>query len=196
MKILSMRIFHVSQLAAVLLFTGCSISNVHRRTAPTDELVQWTTTGSPTEVAGHILEKFWNRDMPAPFTGFRAVREGDPLFPKHDQIILWAMHDPWLRQYPDSNQGAANVYLINPTDHFWDSEYEHDGRPAKFSCNFILHIQAIGTDRSEVKVFEFLPRVRLATSWTITRHGLMRVYEDHWVAATQREPDILRQLLH
>ena len=67
---------------------------------------------------------------------------------------------------------ADYVFLYNARDCNWTSEVRVRGRPLRFSCDFILHLEAAGAHATRLEALEVRPQVVAGSHFGFTAHGL------------------------
>ena len=127
------------------------------------------------------------------FPGFEIAASGDPIFPDPIQQRLNSDGNPALARYAalPAEARALDLYLHDPLDRWWTSEYVADGSPVKFRCDFLLHLEpADGGTR--VEVVEYLPRVWPRDHFQLLgHHGPGRYRDIRRVAPTVRDREDL-----
>lgn len=85
-----------------------------------------------------------------------------------------AVDDPAMDRYLalDPSRRADDLYLYQPVARRWTSEYRTRGEPVEFSCQFVLHLEPVGEDRTRIEVIEFQPQVWAGKKWAFTAHGV------------------------
>ena len=102
--------------------------------------------------------------------------------------------NPGLARYallpPDAK--ALDLFLHDPLDRYWTSEYELDGVPVRFRCDFILHLEPAADGGTRVEVIEYLPRVWARDHFLLLgRHGPGRYRDIRRVKPTVRDREEL-----
>lgn len=128
-----------------------------------DPAVERQGAESPAQIAAVFPlrpEEARERLLRVRFREFEIATADNPIFPDPAQQRLNAEGDPALARYAElpAESKALDLYLHDPLDRYWTSEYEMEGAPVKFRCDFFLHLEpADGGTR--VEVLEYLPRV-------------------------------------
>jgi hypothetical protein len=84
------------------------------------------------------------------------------LFPSDEEILLDRGVDSFVERYVRVPAQLRNrdLYLYEPTgDYYWESEYFYEGRPAKFRCSFIIHLEPAANISTNVEIFEYQPTI-------------------------------------
>jgi hypothetical protein len=84
------------------------------------------------------------------------------LFPTDEEILLDRGVDSFVERYVRVPAQLRNrdLYLYEPTgDYYWESEYFYEGRPAKFRCSFIIHLEPAANISTNVEIFEYQPTI-------------------------------------
>jgi len=108
------------------------------------------------------------------FHYFYIYGRGDPIFPDDAQLQLHSLDDKALRHYATMNLDSRtkDFYLYEPTgNYYWFSDYHFNGAPAKFRCNFILHLEAQGNSGTRVQALEYLPSIWVGKAFAIGHSG-------------------------
>ena len=94
------------------------------------------------------------------FRGFEIATADNPIFPDPAQQRLNAEGNPALARYAalPAEAKTLDLYLHDPLDRYWTSEYAMAGEPVKFRCDFLLHLEPVDGG-TRVEVIEYLPRV-------------------------------------
>jgi hypothetical protein len=116
----------------------------------------------------------WNR-----FFLFRRDDSVHPLFPSDGQILLNGNTDAFLRSYAKLpiEQRARDFYLYEPSgDYYWYSEYQYGGRPAKFRCAFLIHLEPYGTSQTKVEILEYQPEIWVGEYFGLSAHSIFPAF--------------------
>jgi hypothetical protein len=111
----------------------------------------------------------WNR--------FYLFRHGATVFPSDDEILLDRGADQFVPRYvqipPDRRQ--ADFYLREPSgDEYWTSEYLYQGKPTKFRCSFLVHVEtAAGGSATRVEIFEYQPEIWVGEKFAMSAHAIL-----------------------
>ncbi len=99
------------------------------------------------------------------------------------------LNNPEVERYLalPSERRREDIFLENLGASFWISEYVVDGKPAPFSCSFILHLEPDGDQRTRVVVLEYQPRVDVGSKIDLTHHGFVLVPDLQIVPPTTRD---------
>lgn len=95
------------------------------------------------------------------FSGLEIHTASDPAFPEPLQLGVNARENPALQRYAGL-PGAArslDLFLTDPLDRYWLSEYEHAGRPVRFRCDFLLHLEPRTGGGTSLEVIEVSPHI-------------------------------------
>lgn len=108
-----------------------------------------------------------------PFHRFYLYRAAEPSFPDEFQIKANTQRDRYLAGYAaiPRNLRKSDFYLAEPTgDFYWFSEYYYNGRPAKFRCSFIIHLEPQDDFHTKIEVFEYLPTIWVGEKFGWSAH--------------------------
>jgi hypothetical protein len=160
-----------------VLFLYLDTTSLRRNTTNTIAKVN-TSVPVPEKTVIAAIEKLFGErgsHLQGKFTRFSFARVGDEYFPNQYQI---EQTPPVLKEYLaiDPSLKKNDVYLYDFSDadsneSYWFSEYEYNGKPAKFRCNFLIHLEPDGTSGTEITVFEYAPRVWIGKKFGFGRHG-------------------------
>jgi hypothetical protein len=162
-------------------------------------------TGSPPRnidaVAGQDIEHV-NAGIRRIFAAARADRSSskfgefdlhpaiDPIFPDDVQLQLASAKNKALADYVaiDPAARSADLYLTPPpigppdssgnTDYYWTSEYEYEGQPVKFKCNFIIHLEPQSTGATLISILEHQPEIWIGRKFDLLGHAGPALYRD------------------
>jgi hypothetical protein len=98
------------------------------------------------------------------------------LFPSDEEILLDRGVDSFVERYVRVPTQLRNrdLYLYEPTgDYSWESEYFYEGRPAKFRCSFIIHLEPAGNISTNVEIFEYQPAIWAGEYLGLSAHALL-----------------------
>jgi hypothetical protein len=78
-------------------------------------------------------------------------------------------HNPSLERFVKAapNSHGKCYVMLGASDMKWTSEYYVDGRPAPFSCSYLLELKPIGQSATSIEVFELRPFIEAGTVRTI-----------------------------
>jgi hypothetical protein len=119
-------------------------------------------------------------------------------FPRESQwshFFLWRKDDTGLRLFPSDEEIGRNrgvdsfilTYLrISPAnrgrdfyfhepsgDYYWDSEYFYEYAPAKFHCNFLIHLEPADASHTSVEIFEYQPYIWVGEYFGFSAHAIL-----------------------
>jgi hypothetical protein len=64
-----------------------------------------------------------------------------------------------------------DFFLLPATDFYWpSSEYVYHGKPALFTCGFIIHVQDVAGSATKLEVIETSPLVKIGKRLGISAH--------------------------
>jgi hypothetical protein len=152
--------FFASLFLAATLAACASEPAVERRGADSPAQLAAVFPMRPELARERLLEGLADALAGSRFPGFEIAASDDPIFPDPAQQRLNSEGNPALARYAElpPEAKALDLYLHDPLDRYWASEYTIDGVPVKFRCDFIVHMEkADGGTR--VEVIEYLPRV-------------------------------------
>lgn len=107
----------------------------------------------------------------------RAVPAGSAAVPLPSDFDLRnnTVADPAMARYlglPEERR-KDDLFLYHPLDLFWPSEDFVGGRPAPFTCHFVIHVEpAAGPAATRVEVLEYLPLVDAGRKLSPSAHGV------------------------
>ena len=176
-------------LAAACLLGSCG-ARVERQAAESRPFVETTLPGDVAAVTAALRAFFNDGQVPPPrrnrfpeddkLSAFvlypREAPPGRGLVPLPDDVNLRAnsRDDPAMARYlalpPERRKD--DLFLYHPLDVFWPSEYRAGGRPAPFTCHFILHLEPDGPGRTRLEVLEFAPLVNAGRKLAPEAHGV------------------------
>jgi hypothetical protein len=118
-----------------------------------------------------------------------AAGDDQGIFPDDGGVRVQLDRSPWLQDYLNLPRSTRrnDLYLYSVMDLFWPSEYQYQGRPAKFYSDFLLHLSEISDSETTVEVFEFLPRVWVGESFQLGAHGPCMCWDQRWVQQTKQD---------
>jgi hypothetical protein len=99
-----------------------------------------------------------------------------PLFPTDEEILRNRGVDSFVERYARVAPGlrTGDFYLYEPSgDYYWESEYFYDGRPAKFRCSFLIHLEPAGNSTTKVEIFEYQPTIWVGEYLGLSAHALL-----------------------
>jgi hypothetical protein len=121
--------------------------------------------------------------LPGKFEHFQLAKFQEPLFPPDSSLRANSEGNPALQGYAGTakSSGQNDFYLFTPTDLYWaSSEYTYGNRPARFTCNFILHLEPLESSKTRIDVIEYLPRVLVGKKlgWSGHTGPLPQLFDD------------------
>ncbi len=134
---------------------------------------------------------------------FFITKHGSREFSEFDVRRLAESDNPWLLQYmaipPEARRHDLRLQWV--TDVFWPAEaYVYDGRPARFTTNFIVHFEAVDESTTALEIFELLPTIWVGRKYGVGAHGpgSFRDYRDAEQSLGERVDllDFVRKLIH
>jgi hypothetical protein len=135
----------------------------------------------------HFSEEIVNRfpDLDA----FLIVGAERDLFLDDGSIRVNFDRSPWMERYLDMGpaERARDLYLLSVMDLFWASDYQYEGKPAKFYTDFLLHLEPVSADATRVEVYEYLPRIWVGKSFQLGAHGPCMCRDQRWVEQTKTD---------
>ncbi len=121
------------------------------------------------------------------------------VFPDDFQVRVHTSQDPDLRRYSALPNDARNrdLYLYEPSgDYYWYSEFSRGGKPVKFHCSFIIHLEALDSRRARMEVLEYLPIVWTGKAFHLLGHAGPGFYYDiREVPPSERDRKELLELI-
>jgi len=172
----------VAALLALLLYP--KFKRIERRGLANPSSVSATVGQTPDVVAAAISQVFRNGvnlfhgagtrgDIPGTRYRFQVARFGDPIFPDDFQLTAASKQDAELHRYaalPAASRGQ-DFYLLEPTgDYYWSSEYYYRGEPARFRCNFIVHLEPQEAARTKIEILEYVPSIWVGEKFGWSAH--------------------------
>jgi len=127
------------------------------------------------------------------FPGFEVATSDASIFPDTAQQRLNGAGNPGLSRYAalPPQAKSLDLYLHDPLDRYWTSEYLMDGASVKFRCDFLLHLEEVDGG-TRVEVVEYLPRVWARDHFQLLgRHGPGRYHDIRKVEPTVRDREEL-----
>ena len=96
------------------------------------------------------------------------------VFPSDAALRVSARGDAAMNGYlaRGAEERAQDVFLYDARDCKWVSEYRARGRPVRFSCDFILHLEVAGAHATRLEALEVRPQVTIGSRLGFTAHGL------------------------
>ena len=172
---------------------------VERQGAASPARLTATLPGPAEQVHARLLAGFEEALAASPrFSGFVVGTSEDPHFPDPAQQLLNAGRNPGLALYADLPPGdkALDLYLYDPLDRYWTSEYVRDGTPVPFRCDFLLHLEPAAEGGTLVEAVEYLPRVWPRDHFLVFgNHGPGRYRDIRVVEPTARDREELLELV-
>ncbi|HEV2844276.1 MAG TPA: hypothetical protein VG477_05475, partial [Thermoanaerobaculia bacterium] len=106
----------------------------------------------------------------------REVPPGYGFIPLPEDALIRAntVDDPAIRRYLELplERRKHDLFLYRPLDVFWFSEYQVRGKPAPFTCHFILHLEPDGPGRTRLEVLEYRPMVKAGRKFGLVPHSV------------------------
>lgn len=96
-----------------------------------------------------------------------AIEFGNPLFPSDQELGYFEPKfstknglglDNWL-QMPVSDR-MHDLLIIPDVDYYWPSDFYFGSKQVDFSADFIIHLQLIGSNMTEVHIIQINSKVR------------------------------------
>jgi hypothetical protein len=160
----------------------------------------WSDFDRPDRI-GNFQNKFPNASRWSHFFLFReADAWGSSLFPSDNEILLDRGVDSFVERYVTIRPELRthDFYLYQPTgDYYWESEYFYEGKPAKFRCNFLIHLEPSGNANTRVEIFEYQPTIWVGNYFGLSGHALLpaMLYDIRPVEATTTDRrDVLAEI--
>jgi len=180
--LLTLAVAAMAALVALLFYP--KFKRIERRGPGNPSSVSATVRQTPEIVAAAISQVFrdgvnlfhgtgTNGHIPGTWYRFRVARFGDPIFPDDFQLTAVSKQDAELRRYAALPAGSRrqDFYLLEPTgDYYWASEYYYRGEPARFRCNFIIHLEPQEAARSKIEIFEYVPSIWVGEKFGWSAH--------------------------
>ncbi|MGA8761759.1 MAG: hypothetical protein WB562_02630 [Candidatus Sulfotelmatobacter sp.] len=121
--------------------------------------------------------------LPGKFERFQLANFQDPAFPPEFSLRMNSKDNPALQRYAETGDSSKqnDFYLFAPVDVYWtSSEYTYRNKPARFTCNFIIHLQPLGNAGTWVEVIEYLPRALVGKKlgWSAHTGPLPQLFDD------------------
>jgi hypothetical protein len=135
----------------------------------------WLDFDRPDRI-GNYQNKFPQGSQWSRFFLFHKNDAQHPLFPSDDEILLSRRVDSFVEQYVrvPPQLRTQDVYLYEPTgDYFWESEYFYKGRPARFRCSFLIHLEPAEKSMTRVEIFEYQPVIWVGEYFGLSAHALL-----------------------
>ena len=136
---------------------------------------KWSDFDHPDRIGAYV-NKFpprsqWNR-----FFLFDKAGSQHTLFPTDAEILLDRGADAFIERYVSipAEQRTQDLYLYEPSgDYYWDSEYFYSGRPAKFRCSFLIHLEPAVSSSTKVEIFEYQPTIWVGEYVGMSAHAIL-----------------------
>jgi hypothetical protein len=124
------------------------------------------------------------------FANFEVHPASDPIFPDDYQLRYASAGNPGLARYVSIDPAARrwDFYLTPPpvgppdssgnTDYYWESEYQYQGLPVKFRCNFIIHLEPRAESATKISILESQPEIWIGKKFDALGHGGPGLYRD------------------
>ncbi len=149
-------------------------------------------------VSKSLLMETLEKSIDRQFHGLRLIKKGDNLFPSDDIIKQCCLSDTAIQEYVaiDEKLRGEDYYLHNALDTSWPSEYYYNGKQTMFSCNFIIHLQAIGDSKTKIRLVEVFPKILAGSKFYILgRAGPGFYFETQMVKQTTQDRVELMNLI-
>lgn len=181
--------------AAILtgvFLSACQPDGPLTRIDPVQDIVATEVPRKPDEVAARLVLWFGDgadtsNDAPQNqfpvndrLSHYQALRFSDRkpdirgLIPSDFELDISSTNNPALQAYLRLNdqQRANDIYLSQLFhEYYWPSEYVLRERTLPFQSQFIVHLQAVGPERTRIEIIEALPRVNAGEKWGMGGHG-------------------------
>lgn len=135
---------------------------------------EWVDFDRPDRI-GSYQNKFPAGERLGHFYLFQKNDPQHPLFPSDEEILLDRGVDSFVERYVriPSELRSRDFYLYEPSgDFYWDSEYFYQGRPAKFRCSFLIHLEAAKDSGTKVEIFEYQPTLWAGEYVGLSAHAI------------------------
>ena len=179
----------IAALAVACLLGSCA-ARLERKAAETRPFVEASLPGGIPQVTAALRAFFNDGLVPPPrqnrfpesdrlhaFVLFpREVPAGVGMVPLPSDLDLRrsSRDDPAMDRYLalPLERRQDDLFLYHPLDVFWPSEYWVRGKPAPFTCHFILHLEPDGPGRTKIEVLEHEVLVDAGRRLAPERHGV------------------------
>jgi hypothetical protein len=125
---------------------------------------------------GTYLNKFPRDSQWSHFFLWRRDGTGLQLFPLDEEISRNRGVDSFILAYlriPPANR-SGDFYFHEPSgDYYWDSEYFYKNSPAKFHCNFLIHLEPADASHTTVEIFEYQPYIWAGEYFGFSAHAIL-----------------------
>lgn len=176
-------------LAVASLLGSCG-ARLERRAAETRPFVETTLPGGVAEVTATLRAFFNDGQIPPPrrnrfpagdklgaFVLYpRDAPSGVGQVPLPGDVDLRAnsRDDPAMTRYLSlpAERRKDDLFLYHSLDVFWPSEYWVGGKPAPFTCHFVLHLEPDGPGRTKLEVLEYEPLAYAGRKLAPEAHGI------------------------
>jgi hypothetical protein len=176
--------------------TGTALTRAAEPRASYSTTVAERSDAVKATVVALFADKARLRDTP--FAAFAAHPVGDQVFPEDFQLEHASGGAQDVNAYvaiPRAER-ADDLYLFDPIGTFWKSEYEANGAPVPFHCNFVVHLANRGTSHTEIFAIEHAPTVNAGRRFFLLGHEGPGFYDDlRIVQPTNRDREALLRLL-
>lgn len=135
----------------------------------------WVDFDRPDRI-GSYQNKFPNEARWSHFYLFQKNDTQHPLFPSDQEILLDRGVDSIVERYVriPSELRSRDFYLYEPSgDFYWNSEYFYQGRPAKFRCSFLIHLEASKDSGTKLEIFEYQPTIWAGEYVGLSAHAIL-----------------------
>lgn len=98
------------------------------------------------------------------------------LFPSDEEISRNRGVDSFILAYlliPPAKR-SRDFYFHEPSgDYYWESEYFYKNAPAKFHCNFLIHLEPADASHTTVEIFEYQPYIWAGEYFGFSAHTIL-----------------------
>ncbi len=114
------------------------------------------------------------------FPPLELVRRGEPAFSLEDDAAAWGESSPALERYRSLPEAAKKFDLLlhDPLERYWESSYTVAGKPVRFRCDFVVHLEPLPGGGTEIEVLELQPRVWVGERFLLAGHSGPGRYHD------------------
>ena len=118
------------------------------------------------------------------------------VFPDPSLLEVWLpsnrQDNPPLLRYvqTDPRSRKDDFVLSTPSRYEWRSaEYLFQGKPAKFTCDFIIRMEDTGTSQTTIEIIEIMPTVTAGRRFEMPAHGFVPQFfpNQQYVAPTNKD---------
>lgn len=103
------------------------------------------------------------------------------------------LDNPALQRYSQLANDARSddIYLWSPDTPFWYSQYSINGADLPFRTYFIIHLNALDKNHTNVEIIEDSPVVNMGKKLSVDAHGVVQRYDIRPVAPTTADREFL-----